>query len=293
MSGTFYCSSEFSVPWALAIPDIKDSVMLHVVTGGRSVLQVEGLTDRTLEAGDLALVPHGKGHVLASGPGVVPSPLFEIYREQVSERYETLQLGGGGERTTMVCGLFRFDDPAAQLLVSLLPAAITVNTWASDQAEWIASTLRMISAEAAAMNPGGETVITRLADILVVHAIRHWLTGQNNEPCGWLRALQDRQIGSVLAKVHRQPHRRWTLEQLASEAAMSRSIFAQRFTRLVGEPAMHYVTRWQMAAARLRLAGRKETVAEVAHAFGYESEAAFNRAFKRHIGISPGVAKQA
>ena len=142
--------------------------------------------------GDLALVPHGQGHVVASAPGLVASKLFEIPREQVSERYETLRLGGDGERTTMICGLFQFDDPAAQQLITLLPEVITVDTWATPQAEWIRSTLRMIAAEAREMSPGGETVITRLADILVVHAIRYWITHSASTQTGWLGALHDR-----------------------------------------------------------------------------------------------------
>jgi AraC-like DNA-binding protein len=293
MSGTFYCRSEFSAPWALALPPMQNCLMLHVVTSGRCVLAVEGTPNRRIQPGDLALVPHGRGHVIASAPGLAASNLFEIPREQVSERYETLRLGGDGEQTTMICGLFQFEDPAAQQLVALLPDVITVDTWAAPQAEWIQSTLRMIAAEAREMNPGGETVITRLADILVVHAIRHWITHSASTQTGWLGALRDRQIGPIISKVHRSPARRWTLQSLAAATSMSRSAFAARFTELVGESAIHYVTRWQMNAARSRLAESDQTVGEVAHAFGYESEAAFNRAFKRHLGISPGAVKRA
>jgi AraC-like DNA-binding protein len=229
---------------------------------------------------------------LASAAGLAASKLFEIPRKLISERYETLKLGGDGERTTMICGVFQFDDPAAQHLVTLLPEVITVGTWGSSQAEWIESTLRMITAEAKEMYPGGETVITRLADILVVHAIRYWITHSGSVQTGWLKALRDRQIGPVISKVHLHPTQRWTLQSLANEACMSRSAFAARFTELVGESAIRYVTRWQMNSARSRLAERDVTVAEVAHTFGYESEAAFNRAFRRHLGVSPGAAKR-
>ena len=142
------------------------------------------------------------------------------------------------------------------------------------------------------MRPGGETMITRLADILVIHAIRFWITHAPLEQTGWLGALHDPQVGPIISKIHRYPGRPWTLESLAAEAFMSRSAFSARFTELVGESAMHYVTRWQMNAARSQLVEKNQTVAEVAHAFGYESEAAFNRAFKRHLGISPGAAKR-
>jgi len=293
MSGTFYCRSEFGTPWALAIPPMENCLMLHVAAAGRYFLEVEGTTSGPLHAGDLALVPHGEGHVVTSAPGLSASKLFEIHREQVSERYETLRLGGNGERTTMICGLFQFEDPAAQQLIRLLPKTITVDAWASAQSEWMQSTLRMISAEAKEMSPGGETIITRLADILVIHAIRFWISKNHSAEMGWLRALHDPQIGKVIAKIHRNPGGPWTLESLAREALMSRSAFAARFTELVGESAMHYVTRWRMSTAKVRLAQRSASVAEVASSLGYESEAAFNRAFKRHLGMSPGVAKRA
>jgi AraC-like DNA-binding protein len=292
MSGTFYCRSAFREPWALAIPALDHSLMLHVVTSGRCILQVEGATDSYLQPGALALVPHGRGHVVASASGLPPSKLFEIPREQLSERYETLQLGGEGEPASMICGLFQFEDPAAQQLIALLPDVIVVDSWTTSHAEWIQSTLRMITAEAKEMSPGGETVITRLADVLVVQAIRHWLAHAQPTQAGWLRALRDRQIGPVIAKIHRRPDLAFTIESLAAESSMSRSAFAAKFKELVGEPAMHYVTRWQMSAARSRLVERDLTVGEVAHMFGYESEAAFHRAFKRHIGVSPGAVKR-
>lgn len=117
MSGTFYCRSEFSAPWALALPPFENCLMLHVVTRGQCVLEIGGTPRSVIQPGDLTLVPHGQGHVVASNPGLVGAKLFETPREQLSERYETLRLGGGGERTTMICGLFQFDDPAAQRLM--------------------------------------------------------------------------------------------------------------------------------------------------------------------------------
>lgn len=292
MSGTFYARSEFGAPWGLEIPPLQNCLMLHVVTAGQCLLDLEGAPSQSLQPGNLALVPHGQGHVLRSAPGASAAKLFEIDRNPVSERYETIRLGGNGERTTMICGLFKFDDPAAQQLIALLPKVITVDTWASPQSDWMQSTLRMIAAEAREMGPGGETVITRLADILVIHAIRFWITHNPSAQTGWLGALQDAQIGRVIAQIHRNPGSPWTLESLASEASMSRSAFAARFTELVGEPAMRYLTRWRMNVALTRFAEQHLTVGEVASSLGYESEAAFNRAFKRYLGLSPGAAKQ-
>jgi AraC-like DNA-binding protein len=292
MSGTLYCRSEFREPWSLGIPAMDDSLMLHVMTAGKCLLEVEGAPSRLLQQGDLALVTHGNGHVVTSALGLPVSKLFETERQQLSERYELLRLGGQGERASMICGLFKFDDPAARQLTTLLPKVIVVDAWSSPQSEWIQSTLRMIASEAKAMNPGGETVVTRLADILVIHAIRFWIANDPSAQTGWLRALHDPQIGRAISTIHRNPGRAWTLETLAGEASMSRSAFAARFTELVGEPAMRYVARWRMHAAEVRLRQENVTVAEIALSLGYESEAAFNRAFKRHIGVSPGSIKR-
>lgn len=292
MSGTFYCRSEFKEPWALEIPPMQDCLMLHVVTAGRCFLELEGEQRQLLQPGNLALVPRGEGHLLTSASGVPAAKLFDIDREQVSERYEVLRLGGDGESATVICGLFKFDDAAAQQLITQLPKIITVDAWATPQSDWLQSTLRMIAAEARDMGPGGETVITRLADILVIHAIRFWITHNPSVQTGWLGALQDPQIGRVISRIHRNPSHPWTLNSLASEASMSRSAFAARFTELVGQSAMYYVARWRMNTALTRLAENNLTVAEVAISMGYESEAAFNRAFKRHTGMSPGAAKR-
>jgi len=292
MSGIFYCRSEFTAPWALALPPMKGFLMLHVVTSGRCWLEVDGAPTRLLQPGDLALVPHGAGHQMASEPGMPGAKLFEIHREQVSERYEILRLGGGGAPSTAVCGVFQFDHPAAHHLVTLLPRMIVVEAWNSPHMDWIQSTLRMMAAEARELRPGGETVITRLADILVIHAIRSWIAQDPAAQTGWLGALQDKQIGRVISLVHREPARPWTLESLAAEAAMSRSAFAARFTGLVGESAMHYVTRWRMQTALTWLREEGAPVGDLSRRLGYESEAAFSRAFKRYIGVSPGAARR-
>ena len=159
--------------------------------------------------------------------------------------------------------------------------------------EWIQSTLRFMAAEARQLRPGGETSITRLADILVIQVIRSWIDQDPAAQTGWLGALQDRQIGRAIAFIHRDPARAWTLASLADEVAMSRSAFAARFTLLVGEPAMRYLARWRMHLAQTWLAADDLGLAEVAGRLGYQSEAAFSRAFKRFMGVSPGAVRRA
>jgi AraC-like DNA-binding protein len=292
MSGTFYCRSELTAPWALALPAMKGCLSFHVVTSGLCWLETEGAEPQRLERGDLALVPHGAGHRLSSEPGTPAPRLDQLRHEKVSERYAILRHGGGGVATSLVCGAVRFDHPAAQHLITLLPALIHVEASTSPQMDWMQSTLRLMAAEAKELRPGGETVITRLADILVIQAIRSWIERDPAAQTGWLGALQDRQIGRAIALIHREPARPWTVATLANEVSMSRSAFAARFTKLVDEPAMHYLARWRMHVAMNWLKEESAPLGEVASRLGYQSEAAFSRAFKRFLGVAPGALRR-
>jgi AraC-like DNA-binding protein len=291
MSGIFYTRSEFTAPWGLALPALQDCLMFHVVTSGRCWLEVGG-EQRALQPGDLVLVPHGTGHRLTSEPDAAAAGLFDLPREQVSERYEILRHGGGGAATTMVCGAVRFDHPAAHQLIALLPPIICIEAYAAQEMHWIQSTLQFMASEAKELRPGGETIITRLADILVIQTIRAWIAQDPAAQTGWLGALQDKQIGRAIALVHRDPGREWSVASLANEVAMSRSAFAARFTELLGEPVMRYVSRWRMHVAMTWLKENTAPLGELADRLGYDSEAAFSRAFKRVIGVAPGAVRR-
>ena len=292
MSGIIYSRCEFTAPWGLALPALPGCLMFHVVTAGECWLEVEGVAPCLLRPGELALVPHGEGHRLASAPGLPAAGLFGLPREEVGERYEVLRQGGGGAPTRLICGAVRFDHPAARHLVDALTRLFGVAVWSAPEREWLASTLRFMAAEARALRPGGEAVITRLADILVIQAIRAWMARDPAARTGWLGALRDPQIGQAIALIHRDPARPWTVAALAAEVAMSRSAFAARFTALVGEPPLHYVRRWRMLVAVTWLQEDGAALGELAARLGYESEAAFSRAFKRVMGVSPGAARR-
>jgi AraC-like DNA-binding protein len=292
MSGTFYCRSDFSAPWGLALPAMPDCLWFHILTSGQCRMEVEGSEPVLLRTGDMALVPHGQGHLLRSESGAATPVIHDLHRDNLGDRYEILRHGGGGAATTMVCGAVRFDHPAAHSLIRLLPGIVYIEAANALHSDWLQSTLRLIAIEAREMQPGGETVITRLSDILVIQAIRSWITTDPAARTGWLGALQDKQIGRAISLIHRDPARDWTVATLADELAMSRSAFAARFTELVNEPAMHYVTRWRMHVALDLLKEEGATVGELARRLGYQSEAAFSRAFKRVIGVPPGVIKR-
>ncbi len=292
LNGTLYCRSELSAPWAIDMPPIEGCMMFHIITAGHGWLEVAGGEPRLLQPGSLTLIPHGAGHRIHSGGETPAKGLFDIPVEQVSDRYEVLRYGGGGAMTHAMCGVVRFDHVAAQRLIAHLPTVLQVDTWSEDDASWLQSTLRFIAKEAGASRPGGETVITRLADILVIQALRVWLDTAPEAQKGWLAALRDPHIGKALSLMHRAPEQAWTVDALADKVAMSRSAFSARFTSLVGEPAMQYLTQWRMHLARAHLQHSAEPLGQVAERFGYQSEPAFCRAFKRVFGVSPGSARQ-
>jgi AraC-like DNA-binding protein len=292
MNGAFYCRSELSAPWGLTLPPMPGYIWFHAPTAGRVLLETGDGGPTVLRPGDFALVPHGEGHVLRSEAGAPAPRILDLERELVSDRYELLRHGGGGEGSILICGAVRFDHPTARNLVGILPAAIHLETAGSGELDWMQSTLRLMAAEAKALRPGGEAVITRLADVLVVQAIRAWIETDPAARTGWLGALHDKQVGRALTLIHRDPARAWSVESLARELAMSRSAFAARFTELVGEPVMHYVAGWRMQVAMGSLRDEGTTVAEVAGRLGYSSEAAFARAFKRVIGVAPGSVRR-
>ena len=293
LTGTLYCRSELTAPWGIDMPAFEGHMMFHVITGGHCWLEVEGEQPRLLQQGSLALVPHGIGHCIRSSRSGEVVPLFDIPVEQVSDRYEIMRYGGAGELSHLTCGVARFDHVAGRQLIALLPRVLQIDTWNADEGSWLQSTLRFIAREARELRPGGETVITHLADILIIQAIRAWIDSVPETERGWLAALRDKQVGRALAAIHRKPEKDWSVASLAKEVGMSRSGFSARFTDRVGESPKRYLTRWRMQLARIQLQESPDSLVVLADRFGYQSEAAFSRAFKREFGVSPGSVRRA
>jgi len=288
LTGTLYSRAELTAPWAIELPAFENCMMFHVVTAGQCWLEVDAEEPRLLQAGSLALVPHGNGHCIRRNLEDKAVPLFDIPVEQVSERYEIMKFGGGGELTQLTCGVVRFDHVAGKQLISLLPKILQINSWSDDEGNWLQSTLRLITHEARTLRPGGETVITHLADILIIQAIRSWINSAPEAEQGWLAALRDSHVGQALSTIHREPEKNWTVASLAKEVGMSRSGFSARFTSLVGQSVMRYLTHWRMQLAHEQLQATSDSLTVLAERLGYQSEAAFCRAFKRVFGVSPG-----
>ena len=289
--GTFYCRSELTAPWGLTMPDAPGCMWFHIGLVGRCTIAGEGFSEE-LTPGAFVLVTGGDGHTLRSDSQVDCPPVLDLPHAYEDDRYALLRHGGGGDPTTLVCGIVQMDSPVAAQLIRALPDVIALGGLSDLQAEWMHSSVRLMAAEARDMLPGGETIVTRLADILVVQALRHWLQDDPAARMGWLGALRDPQIGHAIAAVHREPGQDWSVARLATHAGMSRSAFSARFTELVGDTPMRYATQVRMSAAHAWLREPGASVSEVAWRLGYRSEAAFNRAFKRCLGVTPGAVRR-
>ena len=291
MDGMFYCQSELSAPWGLTMPAMEGSLWFHMVSRGKAqLIDSSGRTHR-LQEGDVVVLPHGSGHRLADSRSTSPVLVFDVAHDYVSRQFAVLYHGGGGQPTSLMCGVLQTGSPAARVLTQYLPEVITIDaaTRGSDW-PWFTSLMTLLANETRTVQPGGETVVTRLCDILVIQTIRAWIERQPNHS-GWLGALQDPVIGHAIGLIHRNPGRNWTVSDLAAQVALSRSGFGARFTELVGQSPMQYVTSWRMELARSLLEDG-QSILETAIQLGYQSEAAFSRAFKRVTGFPPSHAKR-
>lgn len=288
LDGSLYCRSELTSPWGLEMPPMPGSMMFHIITSGACWLQIPGQDPVELRQGSLVLIPHGQGHTLLSRPDATVKNLFDMPVEKISDRYEVLRCGGGGELTQLTCGAVLIEHAAADRLVAQLPKLLILNGWESIDDGWLQSTLQFIAREANDQRVGGETILTHLADILIIQAIRNWLETAPEARQGWLAALRDRQIGQALRAIHQSPGEAWTVESLARKVGMSRSGFSARFSELVGDSVKSYLTQWRMQVTRKRLQQENVAISQLADELGYGSEAAFSRAFKRIYGHSPG-----
>jgi AraC-like DNA-binding protein len=289
---------------AAVMPDAEHVMEYHVLTSGECWVGLVGHPAIKLQRGDVVLLAQGDAHVISSAPGMRADAAVDSYFEMGRTRrpfrihYESagpVVLDVDGTRpqpaaacaATFVCGFIGCDLKPFNPLIATLPRLLHLPAEGrSAQSEQFAT---FAAAESAARRPGSEAVLERLSEMMFVDAIRRHVEHLPERSTGWLAGLKDRYVGRALALLHERPAAPWTIEELSSQVGLSRSALHERFVALVGQPPVQYLTNWRMQlASRLLLDGRA-TVATVAADVGYDSEAAFARAFKRRVGMPPAA----
>jgi AraC-like DNA-binding protein len=301
LTGGVFLDARLSAPFSVVshvepeecrpyLDQARHIISFHYVVEGALHVCVDGEAPLRLQAGDIVLLPRNDPHVLGSAPGLVPE---KVELEPTADGgLPRLVHGGGGETAHVVCGFLGSEAPSSPLLATL-PRLLCVNVARSGAGEWIASSFQFAAREIGAGRLGAASIVSRLSELLFVEALRGYVAGLPAQQQGWLAALRDPFVSRALALLHAQPAKRWTSEELAGLVGLSRSAFAERFANLVGQPPMQYLSQWRMHLAAQRLRASREPMARIAEQVGYESEAAFSRAFKRQFGEPPAAWRSA
>jgi AraC-like DNA-binding protein len=285
---------DLGAPWGLQIP-ARDYLSFYVVARGSAWLTVatspagakQPAVEIALSAGDAVILPHGSAHEVRDVDRSDVRPMTFDY-DACPRQPHAARGGGDGPVTTLIVGHFTLGTTPRNVLLASLPLAIHLPANAMSTSPQLAGLVPLILSESASPGAGGSIVLARLADLLLVHSLRYWISTKGQSACG-LRAVGDPAIGSALRLMHARPAESWTVEKLAAEVAMSRSSFAARFTELVGEPPLQYLARWRMTIAAQRLREDDGAIATVAEAVGYANPVAFSKAFTRVQGVGPGT----
>lgn len=272
-------------PWGIRLSSTPGAAF-HAITAGTCWLRLDGSAPLQLMPGDVVLLPTGSTHDMVSSPDGRARAFDRVAKEELMTPDGDLVIAGPGAVTRFICAAYDYDHEVAHPLLSLLPPVVHIPASAPGDGGPIQSTLRLLAGELGGRSPGSRSVVTRLTDVLFVQVLREWLAREDGSAC-WLRALRDPQIAEVIAAMHARPAEPWTLATLAQSVNLSRATLARRFTELVGEPPLTYLTRWRMDLAARRLRETTEPVNVIAHGVGYTSEFAFSRAFTRMRGEAP------
>jgi len=288
LRSSLYYRPELRAPWGFGIADHGPT--FHIVVRGGCQLQLEGLANPVaLAAGDFVVITHGDTHTMRDSPDTQVVDFFGLAKQHNPDRNGVFRCGGKGPLTRLVCGGMQFENGTTNPLLAMLPSLLHVKATKEGALPWLRLTLKHVQAELKSTGAGAAEVVTRLADILFIQAVRSYFEeSADSAEVGWLAAVRDQQIGRALALLHAHPAESWTIALLARRVALSRSAFADRFTELIGEPPLRYLTRLRINSAAERLRASDDKLSAIAASAGYESVTAFTRAFRRHMGMTPG-----
>jgi AraC-like DNA-binding protein len=298
LKGAMFFSAEFSAPWGLSTPHSRalastlapgapHLVIYHFVVDGSARARLEGGPDVVLSPGDIVVFPHGDPHHLSGGSGANEVDSAAVLRKIATRDLSPMHAGGGGATTRLVCGYLTCDPLLCGPILESLPPKLTVNVRTDRSGHWLEQSILHLVEEAASDRAGSDAMLAKLSEALFVDTLRRYVTGLPEQTTGWLAGARDPVVGKSLALLHRRPNHPWTIAELAADVGLSRSALVERFTRYLSHPPMAYLTGWRLRLAAEALTSTPKGVADIAADVGYESEAAFNRAFKRVFGVPP------
>src|SRR5688572_2638874 len=298
LSGAIFLDAELSAPWGFASPPASASahlgapaaehmILFHLLVEGEATARIRGQGSVTLEAGDIAVLPQGDAHELWNGRGAKLIDGATLLPRILEGAVATERGGGGGRIARFICGYIACERHAMRSFLAGLPSLFKVNIRRGASGEWIENTIRHLASARGPEYAGRRALLAKLAEALFIETLRCYMAELPRRRTGWLAAARDSAVGRALGAIHREPARGWTVASLAQQAGVSRSVFAERFTRLLGEAPVAYVSRCRMQLGARLLETTDDSVLQVALNAGYESEAAFNRAFKREFDLPP------
>jgi AraC-like DNA-binding protein len=302
LTGGVFLHAEFFAPWCIAtrlspehcapaVGPASHLIIYHYVVEGDLLIRVEGADGHSLRLGpgELVLLPRNDLHLMGSDLGLPPVAGSDVIHRPKDGGLFSIHHGGAGKRTRMICGFLGCASAEGNPVISTLPSLLKLNVAQAGAAEWIRSTFQFAAAEVAAGRPGSETVLAKLSELLFVDSVRRYAEALPEGQTGWLAGLREPHVARALALLHSDITRRWTVEDLGHEVGLSRSALADRFIRLIGVPPMHYLAKWRMQVATQKLRSTSASLGQVAGAVGYDSEAAFSRAFRKAFGVAPAT----
>jgi AraC-like DNA-binding protein len=303
LSGAIFLRADFTAPWAYASPATAEIVrmlqpggrrvvLFHIITEGQCQVVLERGEQAELQAGDIAIFPHADPHCLGNPDIERPVPIRELLPPPPWTTFPVIHHGGGGARLSMVCGYLYSDDLPLNPVLASLPPLIRVRPSGGPLAQWVEASVQYALHASSGRGGGDDPLLQRLPELLFMECLCEFVRHSPTAESGWLAALVDPVVGRALACLHRQPELPWTLKELARRAASSRSVLDERFRALLGRAPMNYLTSWRLQLAGRQLRTTNATLAEIAEAIGYGSEASLSRAFKRQVGVSPGQWRQ-
>lgn len=303
LTGGVFLDAKFSAPWCVSAKVAPEDcapftavpryiIAYHYVTEGRCLLKVGAQPPVEVESGEIVVLPRNDHHVIASATNLRAVSADRLIQETREGGLARIVHGGGGERTSILCG-FLGNDLAHNALIALLPSVLKLDAADGASGDWIKGTFQFAARELAAGQANSPMILAKLAELLFMEAVRRYLVSQPPAANAWAAGMHDPMIGRALGLLHGQIARRWTTEVLARELAVSRSAFAERFTRAIGEPPMRYLARQRFEQATAQLKDTADPIARIAYDVGYESEEAFNRAFRREYGVPPAAWRRA